>query len=169
MFRIACIFVVWFFILPANSVAQETFDQKFGKMISDSASLEAIKLALTKIEKVACGSNKTCDRASPEEFERPPISLEDGRAAMVAGIKSALAEWCGIQWIRSFRHMNAANREQKKMNYRQLQLMALIHGDFQRRQIATYSKSGQCPPALRSQLDAYLPPLSQYPRPTTRE
>jgi hypothetical protein len=65
--------------------------------------------------------------------------------------------------------MNAVNREQRKMNYRQLQVMALIHGDFQRRQIATYVTSGQCPPTLRNQLDAYLPPLSQYPRPKTHE
>jgi len=165
MFRITSICCAWFFLLATNSAAQGTFDQKFGKMISDGAALEAINLALKKIGTVPCESKRLCDPASPEEFAHPPISLEDGRAAMVAGIKSALAEWCGIQWIRSFRPMIAVSREQRKMNYRQLQLMAWIHGDFQRRQIATYSKSGLCPLTLRSQLDAYLPPLSQYPRP----
>ena len=166
MFRIKNICIVWLFTLILPAAAQETFDQKYGNMISDGAALEAIKLALTNIEKVTCESKRPCDPASSEEFVHPPISVEDGRVAMVAGIKSALGEWCGINWIRSFRPMIAISRDEKKMNYRQLQLMALIHGDFQRRQIVTYSKSGQCPPTLRNQLDAYLPPLSQYPRPS---
>jgi hypothetical protein len=166
MFRIRFVCGVWFLILIAPAAAQETFDQKYGKMISDGAALEAIKLALTKIGKVTCESKRACEPASPEEFVHPPISVEDGRAAMVAGIKSALGEWCGINWIRSFRPMIAKSRDEKKMNYRQLQLMALIHGDFQHRQIATYSKSGQCPPTLRNQFDTFLPPLSQYPSPS---
>jgi hypothetical protein len=160
MFRIICICGAWFFILAATSTAQETFDQKFGKMITDSAASEEIKLALTKIQ-TACESNKPCPPATPEEFSRPPISLEDGRAAMVFAIKSALAQWCGLDWKRSFLPMIAFGKGQKRMSDRQLQLMTLIHGDFQGRQLATYMKSGQCPLTLQSQLDGQLPKLSR--------
>src|ERR1039458_6547979 len=88
----------WLTMLTGNSVAKETFDQKFGKSITDGAASEAIKLALTKIQTATCESDKPCARASAEEFSRPPISLEDGRAAMVFAIKSALAQWCGLDW-----------------------------------------------------------------------
>jgi hypothetical protein len=47
------------------------------------------------------------------------------------------------------------------MTDRQLQLMTLIHGDFQGRQLATYMKSGSCPPTLQSQLDSQLPKLNR--------
>jgi hypothetical protein len=161
MFRIICLCGAWFLVLASNSAAQETFDQKFGKMITDSAASEAIKLALTKIHTATCESNKPCARASVEEFARPPISLEDGRAAMVFAIKSALAQWCGLDWKRSFLPMIAFGKNQKKMSDRQLQLMTLIHGDFQGRQLATYMKSGQCPPTLLSQLDTQLPKLNR--------
>jgi hypothetical protein len=151
----------WLTMLTGNSGAQETFDQKFGKSITDGAASEAIKLALTKIQTATCESDKPCARASAEEFSRPPISLEDGRAAMVFAIKSALAQWCGLDWKRSFLPMIAFGKGQKKMSDRQLQLMTLIHGDFQGRQLATYMKSGQCSPTLRSQLDAQLPKLNR--------
>jgi hypothetical protein len=161
MFRIRFICSVWFLMLIAPAAAQETFDQKYGKMISDGAALEAIKLALTKIQTATCESSKPCSRASTEEFARPPISLEDGRAAMVFAIKSALAQWCGLDWKRSFLPMIAFGKYQKKMSDRQLQLMTLIHGDFQARQLATYTKSGQCPPTLQSQLETHLPKLNR--------
>ncbi|MEA2838378.1 MAG: hypothetical protein QOD89_2928 [Bradyrhizobium sp.] len=80
---------------------------------------------------------------------------------MVFAIKSALAQWCGLDWKRSFLPMIAFGKNQKKMSDRQLQLMTLIHGDFQGRQLATYMKSGQCPPTLLSQLDTQLPKLNR--------
>jgi hypothetical protein len=53
--------------------------------------------------------------------------------------------------------MIAFGKYKMKMNDRQLQLMSLIHGDFYGRQLAFYTKSGQCPATLREQLDAQLP------------
>jgi hypothetical protein len=161
MFRIICFCGAWLFMLASNAIAQETFDQKFGKMITDSSALESIKLALTKIQTATCESGRPCARASSKEFTRPPISLEDGRAAMVFAMKSALAQWCGLDWKRSFLPMIAFGKNHKKMSDRQLQLMTLIHGDFQGRQLASYMKSGQCPPTLQSQLDAQLPKLNR--------
>jgi hypothetical protein len=80
---------------------------------------------------------------------------------MVFAIKSALAQWCGLDWKRSFLPMIAFGKNQKKMSDRQLQLMTLIHGDVQGRQLATYMKSGQCPANLQSQLDTQLPKLNR--------
>jgi hypothetical protein len=141
------------------SVAQETFDQKFGKMITDDAALEAIRLGLSKIHTAKCEANKPCEPTGAAELANPPIKIVDERAAMVFAIKPPLAQWCGLDWKRSFLPMLAFGKRQMKFNDRQLQLMTLIHGDFQGRQLATYSKSGQCPATLRGQLDAQLPKL----------
>jgi hypothetical protein len=140
-------------------MAQESFDEKYGRMISDGAAQESIKSALTKIHTATCESNKSCTPASASEFTNPPITTVDGRAAMVFAIKSALAQWCGLDWKRSFLPMIVFGKNKMKMSDRQLQIMTLIHGDFQARQLATYTKGGQCPAMLRSQLDAQLPKL----------
>jgi len=161
MFRTACIWVTWFLLLAAHPAEAETFDEKYSKMISDDAAREAIRLALTKIDKATCESNRPCAAAKAEEFTQTPITLVDGRAAMVFAIKSALAQWCGLDWRRSFLPMIAFGKLHEKMNDRQLQLMTLIHGDFQTRQFILYTKSGQCPAQLREQLDAQLPKLDR--------
>jgi hypothetical protein len=160
MFRCASICLVYLFLIAAGANAQ-TFDEKYGKMISDDAAREAIKLALKKIGTAVCESNRPCAAASADEFDRPPITVIDGRAAMVFGIKSALAQWCGLDWKRSFLPMIAFGKQKMRMSDRQMQLMTLIHGDFQGRQFAFYSKSGQCPPQLQQQLDAQLPKLNR--------
>jgi hypothetical protein len=90
----------------------------------------------------------------------PPIKLVDGRAAIVFAIKSALAQWCGLDWKRSFLPMIAFGKYRMKYSDRQMHLMALIHGDFYARQYAFYSKTGQqCPAALRERLDTQLPKI----------
>jgi hypothetical protein len=159
MFRFAWVCVVC--LLAASSSGRaETFDEKYGKMISDDAAGEAIRRALTKVSTAKCELDKPCAPATPEEFSRPPITIVDGRAAMVFAIKSALAQWCGLDWKRSFLPMIAFGKYKQKMTDRQLQLMTPIHSDFQGRQFAFYSKSGQCPPNLQEQLNAQLPKLN---------
>ena len=146
-------------LTSAVTSAQENFDEKFGKMISDDAARESIKLALTKVHTTVCASKKPCAPTNASELANPPITIVDGRAAMVFAIKSALAQWCDIDWKRSFLPMIAFGKHKMKMNDRQLQLITLIHGDFQARQFATYAKAGQCPATLRAQLDSQLPKL----------
>ncbi len=157
---LACVLAASFFA-GANFAKAETFDEKYGRMISDDAARAAIRVALKKIHTVTCESNKPCAAASAEELARPPITVEDGRTAMVFAIKSALAQWCRLDWKRSFLPMIAYGKLQKKMNDRQLQLMTLIHGDFQARQLVSYINSGSCPTTLRDQLDAQLPKLNR--------
>jgi hypothetical protein len=149
-------------LLSANaSIAQENFDEKFGKMIPDATAMEAIKIGLSKIHTAKCEANKSCEPTSATELANPPIKIVDSRAAMVFGIKSALAQWCGLDWKRGFLPMIAFGKQKMKYNDRQLQLITLIHGDFQGRQLATYTKSGQCPATLQSQLDTQLPKLNR--------
>jgi len=147
---------------PAANRAEAAFEaifEKYSAMVSDDHAKEATKLALTRLDQTTCESNRPCAPATPEEFTEPPISTEDSRAALTFGMISALAQWCGLDWKRNFLPMIAYGKNQKKMSDRQLQLMTLIHGDFQRRQFAFYTGSGSCPADLRNQLDAELPKL----------
>ena len=159
MIRLGVLYAILFALTSTTSVAQESFDEKYGRMISDGAAQEALRLALTKIHTATCEFSKPCASTSASEFTAPPITIVDSRAAMVFAIKSALAQWCGLDWKRSFLPMIAFGKYKMKMNDRQLQLMTLIHGDFQARQLMTYTKGGQCPATLRSQLDTQLPKL----------
>jgi hypothetical protein len=152
-------------VLIGGSVANraeaafETIFAKYSAMISDDLAKEAAKLALTRVDQTTCESDRPCAPATPEEFSQPPISTEDARAALTFGLISALAQWCGLDWKRNFLPMIAYGKNQKRMSDRQLQLMTLIHGDFQRRHFAFYTKSGSCPADFRNELDAELPKL----------
>ena len=149
------------FLISVNvSIAQDISDETLGRMVSDDAALEAIRLGLSKIHTVKCEADKPCEPANAAELASPPIKIVDGRAAMVFAIKSALAQWCGLDWKRSFLPMIAFGKDRMRYSDRQMNLMALIHGDFYVRQYAFYSKTGQqCPASLRERLDAQLPKM----------
>lgn len=76
---------------------------------------------------------------------------------MAHGIISALAQWCGLNWQRSFLPMLTFGRVKMKMTERQLILMTLMHGNMQVRQFKIYESSGRCPDTLRAQLDTQMP------------
>jgi hypothetical protein len=126
-------------------------------MIPDSAANAALQEALGKIHEAKCEDDQPCSPTSDEERKNPPITNVDARAAMVFGVKSALAQWCGLDWKRSFLPMIAYGKGVMKMSDRQLSLMSLIHGDFMGRQIIFYRNSGACPEDMKGRLDAYLP------------
>jgi hypothetical protein len=140
--------------------ASEPFDEKYGRMIPDDTVRASLTEALKKIHLQRCKQIEACAPATKKDFDEPPITIEDGRAAMVFGIKSALAQWCGLDWKRVLLPMIAFGRTQKKMGDRQLMLMTLMHGDFQSRQLVLYTKSGTCPATLRAQLDTQLPKIN---------
>lgn len=155
-----CILACTLWLLAATlSLAQESFEQTYAKMISDDVAQEAIQRALSNIHGLRCDANRPCEPASAAERANPPITVEHGRAAMVTAIKSALAEWCGINWKRSYDPMIELSKTKLKMNDRQIRLMAMVHADFYARQLAFYTKNGQCPANLRDQLDSQLPKL----------
>lgn len=144
-------------IFPTSQTEAETLIEAFGKKISDDDVRVFVTEGLKNIHLALCEHNMPCAPATAKDFDSPPISLEDGRAAMAHGIVSALAEWCRLDFKRSFLPMMVYGRHKMKMNDRSLALMALMHGNFQRRQLEFYQKKGQCPPQFRDQLDAQLP------------
>jgi len=147
-------------LVSANiSAAQESFEEKYAKMISDDVADNSIQLALSKIQSAKCDGDKLCAPATPAEVAKPPLATNDARVAMVTAIKSALAQWCGLNGLRSFLPMLAALDKARGMNDRQRQLVALIHADFMGRQLAFYKNGGECPPEVRQQLDAQLPKM----------
>ena len=162
LLRVISASAAWLFVAQYSAAAdmEQTF-VKYSKMVSDDAARDSMKLALTKIHTAQCEANRPCAPAKPEEFSQMPIALEDGRAAMTFAIISALSQWCGLDWKRSFLPMIGYGKYKKKMSDRQLQLMTLIHSDFMGRQLAFYVKSGKtCPQELRTQFDGDLPKLS---------
>lgn len=147
------------FLLFASTANAETLVEKYGRMVPDNAVQVEVTLALKSLGKVNCVSNTPCTPATEEEFTKWPITMEDGRAAMAHAIISSLAQWCGLDWKRSFLPMIAFGKRQKGMDDRQLMLMTLVHGDFQKRQFAYYSGHGQCPSNQHDLLDAQLPKI----------
>jgi hypothetical protein len=137
----------------------ETFEEKYGKMITDDIARDAISLALSKIQSAKCDADKFCEPASRQELAEPPLTITNSRTAMVTAAKSALTQWCGLNVSRSFLPMLAAQETQEKMNQRQLQLIGLIHSDFMGRQLKLYKNGGECPSGLRQQLDTQLPKM----------
>ncbi len=137
----------------------ETLVERFGKSIPDSAVRPFIEEALKNIHSARCEADNFCAAATEKEFENPPINLQDGRAALAHGVASALAQWCGLDWKRSFLPMMAFGRHKMKMGDRSLALMTLMHGSFQARQLKFYQSKGVCPDKLRADLDAQLPKL----------
>ena len=146
-------------VAGVTQASADAFDDNLAAQIPDAAAAAGIQAALSKIHEAKCEDDLPCAPASEHEFSNPPITNEDSRAAMVYGIKSALADWCGLDWKRSFLPMIAYGKLAKKMNDRQLQLMGQIHGDFMGRQVIFYRNSGACPEHVTRQLDIYLPKL----------
>ena len=143
--------------MPARA---QGFNEQIGGMISDEAADSAIRYALDNIHIALCEDDRNCTATTEAERADPPIETVDARAAMVFGVKSALASWCGLDFKRSFLPLMAFARHGKKFTNRQAALMAMIHGGFMQRQLQSYqANGGACPDTLKVQLDSQLPKL----------
>jgi hypothetical protein len=143
----------------SGAARSETLLETFSKTIPDSAIRPAILEALNNVHTARCDGDKLCAATTQKEIENPPISLEDGRVVLTYGIVSALAQWCFLDWKRSFVPMMAYGRQKMGMNDRALAVVALMHGAFQLRQLAVFRTTGVCPDDLRTRLDTELPKL----------
>ena len=143
----------------AAAQQQESLDQMFAKQIPDEGVQAAIKRSLSSIQTATCENKKPCAPATAAELAKPPITVNDGRAAMVFGIKSAMAEWCGLDMKRSFLTMIFIGKNNLKMNERQLMLMTLIHGEAMAGQTKIAGTRGPCPPDLKQELDNNMPKM----------
>ena len=117
-----------------------------------------LELALKNIHKAACDGFNACTPATPEELEFPPITLEQARSAVLAGTRTALAHWCGLDGNRrSVLPMTRHLRKVMRFNNRQVALMAVIHGIQQGAMAAQLKGQGSCDATTRARLDAQLP------------
>jgi hypothetical protein len=125
--------------------------------ISDEAVKRVVRLALQSIDRAVCDGFNPCAKVTPEELERPPISLDQARSALIAGTRTALAHWCGPDGSR--RSVLPMTERLRKMgfNNRQVALMAVIHGIQQSIVSEQLKAKGACDAATRSKIDAQLP------------
>ena len=140
---------IWMTLSQVN--AQSLID-KYGQMVSDDAVRTFMVDALKKVHLEKCEAGKSCSAATPQEFEQLPISIAAGH-----GIISALAQWCGLNWQRSFLPMIAYGRRQMKMTARPLMIMTLMHARILKMQVEHYRTRGTCPAKLLQDLDSQLP------------
>jgi hypothetical protein len=116
-----------------------------------------VKLALQNIERAVCDGFNPCTPATPSELENPPISLDEARSALIAGTRTALANWCGLDGNRRSVLPMQENLRKRRFSNRQVALIGVIHG-IQNSVLSEQLKAkGACDQATRSKIDAQLP------------
>ena len=153
--------VNWLAATPSIAAAQSfeerfRFAEKTGGMISDTSAQLALQTALKRISQARCNPPGACAPPNPRELANPPINTGDARAAMVVAVRTAMAEWCGLDARRSFLQMLAFAQNEIRMTDRQVALLSIIHDDFRRLQLSQLQKGETCPPEFRAELDAHL-------------
>jgi len=140
------------------AVASVASAQEAPQTIPDSVVERMVRLGLANIHRAACDGFNSCEPATPEELEYPPITVDQARTALMTGTRTALAHWCGLDADRrSVAPMNRHLRKVLRFNNRQVALMAVIHG-IQQGAIAEQLKAqGACDGPTRARLDAQLP------------
>lgn len=124
----------------------------------DEVVKQFVRLALENMQRSLCEDLKPCAPATPEEFENPPLSLEHARAIVLVGARTALAQWCGLDWQRrSYLPMMHHYRHTVRFTERQMSLAGLLHGIQQGVLEVQLKAKGACDEATRSKLDAQLP------------
>lgn len=126
--------------------------------IPDAVVRKMIELGLKNIHRALCDGFNECKPATPAEFERPPLSVEQARAAILVGGRSAFVAWCGLDANRrSVLPFMQQLRRSKQYSERQLALLAVVHGIQQSITAEQLKAKGECDEASRKRLDAQLP------------
>jgi hypothetical protein len=140
------------------AVAFDAAGQPAPPSVPDEVVQGMLELALKNIHQAACDGFNACAPTTPEELEFPPITIEQARTAMLAGTRTALAHWCGLDADRrSVAPMNRHLRKVLRFNNRQVALMAVIHGIQQSAVAEQLKGTGSCDATTRARLDAQLP------------
>jgi hypothetical protein len=125
--------------------------------LPDEAVRKVLDLALQNIQRALCGDRRPCPPATPEEFANPPIAMEHARAIVLTGTRTALADWCGLDWQqRSFLPMMRHYRHVLRFNERQMSLVALVHGIQQGTLEGQLKAKGACDAATRDKIEEQL-------------
>jgi hypothetical protein len=139
-------------IAAFNTLANLTEDDIVKKMLT---------VVLNKLPEAMCTPKKHCAPATDAEKAKPPVSLEQARGVVKAGILSGSAEHCGLDWQRRvFLPTLNYYRKKEKMNERQIAIISVLHGIVQG-YTATHHKMHDetCTAAMRQELDKKLPKL----------
>jgi hypothetical protein len=143
------------FSLGAAAVAS---GQPAPPAIPEQVVRKMIELGLKNIHRALCDGFNQCTAATRQEYENPPITLDQARAAIVVGGRSAFAGWCGFDANqRSVLPFLRQLRQSKLYDERQLALMAVIHGIQQSVTAEQLKARGACDEATRRRLQAQLP------------
>jgi hypothetical protein len=126
--------------------------------IPDAVVQKMLEVGLQNIHRAACDGFNNCAPATPAELENPPLTLDQARSAVMAGTRTALALWCGLDADRrSVLPMTRHLRQVLRFNDRQVALMAVIHSIQQSIVGEQLQARGPCDEATRGKMDAQLP------------
>jgi hypothetical protein len=124
-------------------------------MLREDSVERMLQLALKRLPQAMCGKGKRCAPLTPEEKSKPPLSIEQARSAMTAGVLSGTAQHCQLDWKkRVFLPFMAYHRYKLKLSGRQLALLNILHGSMQ-----DYVRTGfkrtkeKCSPKMRADLE----------------
>ena len=127
-------------------------------VIPEEAVRKMMDLGLKNIQRALCDGFNQCAPATPQELENPPLSLDQARAAIIVGARSAFAQWCGLDAnTRSVLPFLRQLRQSRLYDERQIALMAVIHGIQQSITSDQLKAKGACGDAMRKDLEAQLP------------
>lgn len=112
--------------------------------------------ALELYPRLMCG-DVMCAPATAEELANPPISDEDLFRIGMVGMRSAMAEHCGLEWERSsFLPMMSEWRQRDGRTDRDFALVAATHGVIQQSLIDVYVTESPCDERMRTELQAAM-------------
>lgn len=158
MRRAAALAIAASVLVCGLALAQGARAQQKQPAIPEDVVRKMVELGLKNIHRALCDGFNQCAPATPAEFETLPVSIDQARAAIVVGGRSAFVRWCGFDADRRsvlpFMHQL---RQSKQYNERQLALMAVIHGIQQGITGEQLKAKGECDAATRSKLDGQLP------------
>lgn len=141
------------FGLP-NAQAQAPIEQ----FLDEKHVKEALQTALENIQHGKCDDGKNCTPATKAEFKNPPLTLDQARGAIKAGIVSGTMQWCDLSWEdRNFEPFLIHYKNTEDLNTRQLALLALVHGFHQKAIYVQLSKKGPCPSETAKSMSSQMP------------
>lgn len=150
------LFIALLFAAATHTAAQ---DYRKPPVFTEQDVKGAISDALRAMPSVRC-AGEPCPAPTPEEFANPPVRVEEARLAMLTGAKSALLNWCGLDWqSRGYSLMMRALLTRYKPHDRGLQVLKMIHAQQLGRDATNLQMLRTCTPEIRAELEADNPSI----------
>jgi hypothetical protein len=155
---IAAIGLAIFIAKPTLAAERKSIDQ----LLSNEAVGRTLQLALQKLPEAKCGGTP-CSAPTAEEKAKPPLTVAQARLALKAGVLSASAELCGIDWQRRvFLPFMDAHRKKHDLTDRQLALATVLHAIMQSFMKGDMkSRNERCTTGFRSNIEAEIAAASE--------